>query len=559
MEYDVVIVGAGPAGLGAAIRVKQLAAESGKDLSVCVVEKGSEVGLHILSGNVFETKALDELIPDWKEKGAPLNTLAEKDVFVFMTGDKGGIEIPNWALPKTLDNHGNYIISLGELCRWLAEQAEELGVEIYPGFAADEVIYNETGAVMGIATKDVGIGKNGEAKDTYARGMELRGRQTLFAEGCRGSCSEEVISKFSLREGKDMQTYGIGLKEVWEIPDANFESGYIQHSIGWPLTSDVYGGTFLYHMAPNKVMLGMVVGLDYKNPYLSPYQEFQRWKTHPYISKHLEGGTCISYGARALNEGGLQAIPKLTFPGGALVGCSAGFVNVPKIKGSHTAMKSGMLAGESLFASLTGQSEESVALGSELATFEAVEATGYQTAIEGSWVWKELTEVRNVHPAFHRGLYAGLIYSGLSLKIFGGKEPWTLRNSSKGDHTTTGKAADHKEIDYPKPDGVLTFDILSNLQRSGVYHEGDQPAHLTIKPELADWPVSKSFQEYAGPEARFCPAKVYEYVTDEDGKPNLVINAQNCVHCKTCDIKTPGNYIKWTVPEGSGGPQYTGM
>ena len=561
MEYDVVIVGAGPAGLGAAIRIKQLAAESGNDLSVCLVEKAAEVGLHILSGNVFEPKALDELIPDWKEKGAPLNTAAGKDVFVFMTGASGGIEIPNWMLPKTLDNHGNYIISLGELCRWLATQAEELGVEIYPGFAADEVLYSDEGAVIGIATKDVGIGKDGQAKDTFARGMELRGRQTLFAEGCRGSCSEDVIEKFSLREGKDMQTYGIGIKEVWEIPDANFEPGLIQHSIGWPLKSDTYGGTFLYHMQPNKVLVGMVVGLDYKNPYLSPYQEFQRWKTNPYIKKHLEGGTCISYGARALNEGGLQAIPKLTFPGGALLGCSAGFVNVPKVKGSHTAMKSGMLAGEQVFAALAGQSEETVALGSEMAKFETVEVSGYQKAMESSWVWKELTEVRNVHPAFKWGLYAGVIYSGLSLKVFGGKEPWTLGgHNGEGDHTTTGKKADYQEIAYPKPDGVLTFDILSNLTRSGVSHEGDQPAHLTIKPELADWPVSKSFQEYAGPEGRFCPAKVYEYTTDEDGSnPKLVINAQNCVHCKTCDIKTPGNYIKWTVPEGGGGPQYTGM
>mmetsp|Transcript_67950 Transcript_67950/g.167828 ORF Transcript_67950/g.167828 Transcript_67950/m.167828 type:complete len:636 (+) Transcript_67950:212-2119(+) len=560
MEYDVLIVGGGPAGLSAAIRMKQLALEGGQELSVCVVEKGAEVGSHILSGNVFEPHALDELIPDWRDKGAPLQTEAKEDNFLFLTSDTSSFKIPNFLLPKVLHNEGNYIISLGELCRWLGTQAEELGVEVYPGFAADEVIYTEGGAVTGIVLKDVGIGKDGKPKDVFEMGMELRARQTILAEGCRGSCSEMVMDKYKLREGKDVQTYGIGIKEVWEVDPAKFKSGLIQHSVGWPLDSSTYGGSFLYHMEDNKVLMGMVVGLDYKNPYLNPYQEFQRWKTHPAIKTFLEGGTCISYGARALNEGGFQAIPKLTFPGGALVGCSAGFVNVPKIKGSHTAMKSGMLAAEAVFEALTDQSEQFVGEGEEVASFKAFEPSSYQAKIEGSWVWSELKSVRNVHPAFHNGLYLGLLYSGLTLKVFRGLEPWTFSNTSKGDHTTTGKKADHEPIEYPKPDGKLTFDILSNLQRSGVNHNHDQPAHLRVKDELADWPKNISFQEYGAPETRFCPAKVYEFVEDEaTGEPKLVINAQNCVHCKTCDIKTPGNYIKWTVPEGGGGPAYVGM
>ncbi|EKX46989.1 hypothetical protein GUITHDRAFT_107336 [Guillardia theta CCMP2712] len=559
MEYDVVVVGAGPAGLSTAIKLKQLAAERNVELSVCVIEKGAEVGSHILSGNVFETRALDELFPNWKELGAPLETEVTQDQFAILTGDNGSVNIPSWALPSSLNNHGNYIISLGRLCKWLAEQAENMGIEIYPGFAASEVLYNSNKSVKGIKIKDVGIDKNGQPKDTFTPGVELRARQTVFAEGCRGSCSEEIIKEFDLRQGKDMQTYGIGLKEVWEIPEENHKPGFVQHTVGWPLDTQSYGGSFLYHMKPNKVLVGFVLGLDYKNPYLSPYQEFQRWKLHPSIRQHLEGGTCISYGARALNEGGFQAIPKLTFKGGLLVGCSAGFLNVAKIKGSHTAMKSGMIAAEEVFAALYNQSDESVFSGKSVDTFESLEVKGYQKSMENSWVWKELNEVRNVHPSYKWGFYVGLLYSGLTLRVFGGAEPWTFRNKSIGDHATTGKKDHYTPIEYAKPDGKITFDILTNLTRSGVYHE-DQPAHLKVKPELVEWPASISYQEYGAPETRFCPAKVYEYTVDEQtGKTELVINAQNCVHCKTCDIKTPGNYIKWTVPEGSGGPQYDSM
>lgn len=567
MSYDVVCVGGGPAGLSAAIRLKQLAKKQGTDLSVCVVDKGSEIGAHILSGNVFEPRALDELIPNWKELGAPLETKTKEDRFLVLTGEQGSISIPALLQPPQLHNEGNYIISLSQLVRWMAQQAEELGVEIYPGFSAADVLYDETtGAVKGVATRDVGIAKDGRTlKDTYTRGVELLGRQTLFAEGCRGSCSEEVMSKFNLREGKDVQTYGLGIKEVWKVPKENFQEGLVQHTLGWPLQtsplSKTFGGTFLYHQAPDLVLIGMVVGLDYQNPYLSPYKEFQRWKHHPEVAHHLRGGECISYGARTLNEGGWHAIPKLTFPGGALIGCSAGFLNAVKIKGSHTAMKSGMLAAEAIYPLLTaGGAESTVAtLGECPPSIPAVEATEYETALRSSWIADELKQVRNTHAAFHSGVLAGMVHTALSCFITKGAEPWTLSNLAP-DSSRTLPAKSCTPIKYPKPDGKLSFELLTNLQRSGTTHDHDQPAHLRVKPELAHVPSSVSIKTYAGPEQRFCPAQVYEYTEpDKEGKQSLTINAQNCLHCKACSIKTPQQFINWTVPEGGGGPAYTVM
>ena len=542
MAYDVVVVGAGPSGLAAAIRLKQLCLENDSDFSVCIVEKGSEVGAHILSGAVLEPRALDELIPDWRDKDAPVTVAVKEDRFSFLT-KTGAIRIPGWVMPPEFNNHGNYIISLANLCRWLAGQAEELGVEIYPGFAAAEVLYDENGAVRGIATGDMGIAKDGSQKATFERGVELHAKYTLFAEGCRGSLTKSLEQKFDLRDSGNPQTYGIGIKELWEIDPAKHQEGLVSHTAGWPLSSDVYGGSFLYHLNDNQVSVGFVVGLDYQNPHLDPYLEFQGFKMHPAIRPTLEGGKRIAYGARSMTEGGYQSIPKLVFAGGALMGCGAGFMNMPKIKGSHTAMKSGMTLAESVF--------EALAAGRT-----ADEVASYPERLRSSWVYDELRTVRNFRPALNWGLVLGTLYAGFELKMLRGKVPWTMRHHA--DHTRTRKATDCPRIDYPKPDGVVAFDRLSSVFLSNTNHEEDQPAHLTLRD--ATVPIAHNLAEFDAPEQRYCPAGVYEIVRGADGSnPRLQINAQNCVHCKTCDIKDPTQNINWVVPEGGGGPNYPNM
>lgn len=529
MEYDVVIVGAGPAGLSCAIRLKQLS----PDTSVCVLEKGSEVGAHLLSGAAFETRALDELIPDWKDKGAPLETKATSEKFLFLTKTKA-IRLPN---PPQMNNHGNYIISLGALGKWLAEQAEGLGVEIFAGFAAAEILFGDNNAVMGVATGDMGIGKDGERTAHFEPGVELHAKQTIFAEGCHGSLTKQLIAHYDLRKDSSPQTYGLGVKEIWEIPADKHQKGLTVHTLGWPMDTQTYGGSWMYHYGDNLVSVGFVTGLDYKNPYLSPFEEMQRFKTHPAIKPLFEGGRRIAYGARAIVEGGLQSLPKLTFAGGMLIGDTAGFLNVPKIKGNHAAMKSGMIAAESLIGQIG----------------HGVENTAYATNFKSSWLYKELHKVRNIRPGFHFGLWAGLVHAAFQT-LGGWLLPYTLKNHA--DHAQTGKAKDYQPIAYPKPDGVLTFDRLTSVQASNTYHEEDQPAHLRLKDPAV--PIAVNLPEFAEPAQRYCPAAVYE-VIGEAGAEKFVINAQNCVHCKTCDIKDPSQNIVWTVPQGGGGPNYPNM
>jgi len=548
-ECDVVIVGGGPSGMAAAIRLKQLANEAGnEEFRVCVIEKAATVGGHILSGACLEPRALNELIPDWAEKGAPLNTPVKEDKFAFLTASK---RVPIPILPgMPMHNHGNYIIRMGHFVQWLGEQAEELGVEVYPGFAATEVVYNEDGSVGGIATNDVGIAKDGSPKDSFERGMEFRAKCTIFSEGCRGHLSKGIMNKFGLNEESQKQIYGIGIKELWQVTEENHHPGRIEHTVGWPLPDiKTYGGSFLYHLSEdNLVAVGFVVGLDYTNPYLHPFKTFQQFKTHPSVAPTFEGGTRIGYGARALNEGGFQCIPKLTFPGGCLVGCSPGFMNVPKIKGTHTAMKSGMLAAEATWNKLeSGESET-----------EGVEPAEYESMLRSSWVWEEMRSVRNIKPAFHKlGLWGGMAYTGLFYVLGRGKEPWTLKHDGP-DNLSLKPAADSKELEYPKPDGKLTFDLLSSVALTGTNHEADQPAHLTLHDDAV--PEAVNYAKYAGPEGRFCPAGVYEYQpNDATGEMSLIINASNCIHCKTCDIKDYSQNINWVCPEGGGGPAYDGM